>query len=182
MTILIMRTIVILTLTILTHSSLMASAMFMIDASAEKLRALYGDETSELRTSSTLTFKTCIDGVECSVVYAMENNTAVSALCLIQTSDLRFIDSIKDFSILLNRVLKSGAASEINMRFNGAEEREAKDRLAHPPNYIRVTGPWLKSYYFTARLDGDNVVDIQKAGINAFSIAVYRNVEVPGNF
>ena len=150
-----------------------ASEFFMVGASSEKLLETYKYEVVELRNTQRMGFKTCIENVNCVIIYTMENNVAISATCLVQTQNLRFLRSIKDFTKIVNQVIKNGVVSDIDIRFNEAKKQESSERLARPPNYIRISGKWREGYFFSARLDGDEITDVNKAGVCALGVTIY---------
>lgn len=156
-----------------------ASDSFLIGATPETLRESYGSAAVQSSSDSELTFDTQLGGVRCTIVYRLEKQVAVGALCLVETKNRRFADSLKDFRAILDCVLKDGKVSGTSVRLNGVTIIDGSHALEGPKNYIRVSGEWRSGYYFTARLDGDDTTEIESAGVVSLSVSVNRNVEPP---
>lgn len=156
-----------------------ASEPFLIGATPEKLRENYGSAAVKSSSETELAFDTQLGGVRCIIVYRLEQQVAVGALCLVATTDRRFVDSLGDFRAILDCVLKDGKVTETSVRLNGVALVDGSHGLDAPKNYVRVSGEWRSGYYFTARLDGDDTTEIQNAGVASLSVSVNRSVELP---
>lgn len=102
---------------------------------------------------------------------------AVSAFCLFAVKGQPFLESLKEYRLVLNAVLKDGKATETSILLNGVAIIGDGNSVEGPRNCILVSGEWRSQYYFSVELDSDDAEEIQSSRVASLSVEVRPNVD-----
>lgn len=123
-----------------------------------------------------LSFRSVIGDVACTIVYRLENGKSVSALCFVNSDNLKFVEALKQFSALTHYFLDGIQIKHTSLRLNGIQILGKTQAIDTPLNYIRISGEWKAGYDFEARIDGSYTdASIDTSNTNILSITISRS-------
>ncbi|RXK53555.1 hypothetical protein ESB00_17850 [Oleiharenicola lentus] len=129
-------------------------------------------------SAEEISFQATINGVQCTLVYRMQDGFSVSALCFVSTQNLKFAEGLKKYSALM-QALDSSVSQRVVLRLNGVQLLGERLQLETPFNYIRISGEWNTDYDFEARLDGSfQEGSMETSEVSNLSITISKKMKL----